>query len=149
MARTATRLLAFYMIFQAGFGQDTDYSQAMQEFKRPVDPDFLRQLVDGALSQGRYLDEVIEMYARGWSVDRLPRVDLAILRLGAWELLGTDIPPAVAINEAVKLAKDYGGDESSAFINGVLDSIKERRQELVNKFMSFQGQELAPGLEKT
>ncbi|MDD2282596.1 MAG: transcription antitermination factor NusB [Eubacteriales bacterium] len=137
MARTATRLLAFYMIFQAGFGQDTDYSQAMQEFKRPVDPDFLRQLVDGALSQGRYLDEVIEMYARGWSVDRLPRVDRAILRLGAWELLGTDIPPAVAINEAVKLAKDYGGDESSAFINGVLDSIKERRQEL------------APGLEKT
>ncbi len=137
MARTATRLLAFYMIFQAGFGQDTDYSQAMQEFKRPVDPDFLRQLVDGALSQGRYLDEVIEMYARGWSVDRLPRVDLAILRLGAWELLGTDIPPAVAINEAVKLAKDYGGDESSAFINGVLDSIKKRRQEA------------APGLEKT
>lgn len=137
MARTATRLLAFYLVFQADFGQDPDYSQAMQEFARPVNEDFLRQLVDGVLSHCRYLDEVIDMYARGWSVDRLPRVDRAILRLGAWELLGTDIPPAVAINEAVKLAKDYGGAESSAFINGVLDSIKAQQAEL------------APGLEKT
>ena len=130
MARTATRLLAFYMIFQADFGQDPDFTWAIQEFNRPVDPLFLRELVEGALSHEQYLDEVIDRFAKGWDVARLPRVDLAILRLGAWELLGTDIPPAVAINEAVNLAKDYGGADSAAFINAVLDNIKDKREEL-------------------
>jgi N utilization substance protein B len=130
MARTATRLLAFYMIFQADFGQEADFTRAIQEFHRPVDPLFLSELVEGALSHERYLDEVIDRFAKGWDVARLPRVDLAILRLGAWELLGTDIPPAVAINEAVNLAKDYGGADSPAFINAILDSIKDKREEL-------------------
>ena len=130
MARTATRLLAFYMIFQADFGQEADFTRAIQEFHRPVDRLFLSELVEGALSHEQYLDEVIDRFAKGWDVARLPRVDLAILRLGAWELLGTDIPPAVAINEAVNLAKDYGGADSPAFINAVLDSIKDKREEL-------------------
>lgn len=137
MARTATRLLAFYMIFQADFGQEPDYALAIKEFPRPINEGFLRQLVEGVLSHGSYLDEVISQYSRNWTVERMPKVDRAILRLAVWELLGTDIPSAVAINEAVKLAKDYGGAESSAFVNGVLDSIKECREELL------------PGLEKT
>jgi N utilization substance protein B len=137
MARTATRLLAFYMVFQADFGQEPDYALAIEEFPRPVNEDFLRQLVDGVLSHGLYLDEVISQYSRGWSVERMPKVDRAILRLATWELLGTDIPLAAAINEAVKLAKDFGGAESPAFVNGVLDSIKEHREDLL------------PGLEKT
>lgn len=132
MARTATRLLAFYIIFQADFGQEPDYALAMEGFHRPVNEDFLRQLVEGVLSHSHYLDEVISQHSRNWSVERMPRVDRAVLRLATWELLGTDIPPAVAINEAVKLAKDYGGADSSAFINGVLDSIKERREVLVS-----------------
>lgn len=130
MARTATRLLAFYIIFQADFGQEPDYALAMEGFHRPVNEDFLRQLVEGVLSHAHYLDEVISQHSRNWSVERMPRVDRAILRLATWELLWTDIPPAVAINEAVQLAKDYGGADSSAFINGVLDSIKERREKL-------------------
>lgn len=130
MARTATRLLAFYLVFQADFGQDIDYGQAIARFHRPVSEDFLRQLVEGVLENSRYLDGVIDTFALGWTAARLPRVDRAILRLGAWELLGTEIPPAVAINEAVELAKDYGGAESSAFINGVLDSIMAKRAEL-------------------
>lgn len=132
MARTATRLLAFHMLFQADFGQRAEYSEAMQEFPRRVNEKFLRQLVDGALSHSNYIDEVIDDHAHSWSVERLPRVDRAILRLSTWELLATDIPSAVAINEAVELAKDYGGPESSAFINGVLDSIRERRHELAS-----------------
>ena len=80
-------------------------------------------------SQG-HPDQIIAEFARGWTADRLARVDRAILRLGAWELLGTDIPPAVAINEAVELAKEYGGADSPAFVNGILDSIRARREEL-------------------
>mgnify|MGYP000857333940 CR=1 FL=1 len=131
MARTATRLLAFYMVFQDDFGQDADYQQAIAEFPRPVNEDFLRQLVEGIRRHGPYLDACIGRFARGWSAERLAKVDRAILRLGAWELLGTDIPPAAAIDEAVELAKSYGGADSSAFINGVLNSIMEKREELI------------------
>lgn len=130
MARTATRTLAFRMIFQADFGQHPDYPQAINDFSRPVDEKFLQSLVEGALEHSGYLDEVIDSFAHSWSVERMPRVDRAILRLGAWELLATDIPAAVAIDEAVELAKDFGGPDSSAFVNGVLDSMQKKRQEL-------------------
>lgn len=130
MARTATRLLAFYMIFAGDFGQEPGIAQGINDFPRPVDDKFLRQLVSGVQENLLYLDEVIGSFARGWSVERLPRVDRAILRLCAWELLGTDIPEAVAIDEGIELAKEYGGSESPAFVNGVLDSIREQRQEL-------------------
>ena len=130
MARTATRLLAFYMIFQADFGLAPDYQQGIEGFSRPVDEVFLRQLVEGTLGNGPYLDKVIGSFSRSWSVERLPRVDRTILRLSTWELLATNIPPGAAINEAVELAKAYGGADSFAFINGVLDSVKEQREEL-------------------
>lgn len=130
MARTATRLLAFYLVFESDFGQEPDFPQAIDDFPRPVDKVFLNELVYGVLDHRSYLDKVIGSFAHGWSVERLPRVDRAILRLSAWELLGTDIPEAVAIDEGVELAKEYGGSESPAFINGVLDSIRERRREL-------------------
>lgn len=130
MARTATRLLAFFMVFEGDFGQEPAISQGINDFHRPVDEIFLRQLVVGVQENQSFLDQVIDSFARGWSVDRLPRVDRAILRLSTWELLGTDIPEAVAIDEGIELAKEYGGPESPAFVNGILDSIRERRQEL-------------------
>ena len=133
MARTATRELSFMLIFQADFGQGVDYAGAITEFGRKVDPHFLRGLVEDVLSRQEYLDEVIAKFARGWTVARLPRIDRAILRLATWELLGTDTPPAVVINEAVELAKDYGNAESPSFINGILDSIKTQKSELAGE----------------
>lgn len=133
MARTATRILAFTLIFQADFGQGIDYDQAIMEYGRQVDRDFLRQLVEGVLPRSDFLDEIISSYSRGWTAARLPRVDRALLRLAIWELLSTDTPPAVIINEAVELAKDYGNPESPGFINGILDNIKAQRVELASK----------------
>ena len=67
------------------------------------------------------LDELIAKHAVGWSVERIGKVDLAILRLAVYEIdYRDDVPPAVAINEAVELSKRYGTDDSPAFINGVL-----------------------------
>jgi N utilization substance protein B len=131
MARTATRELAFTMVFQSDFGQGLDYNNAIAEFSRQVDPHFLHQLVEGVQAKHKALDKIVSKFSRGWTVDRLPRVDRAILRLAVWELLGTDTPPAVVINEAVDLAKEYGNTESPGFVNGILDNIKDQREELV------------------
>ncbi len=72
------------------------------------------------------IDEMLNSTARGWKTNRFPSCDLAILRVGVFEMLFDDtIPVGVAINEAVELAKKYGGDESPAFINGVLGEISK------------------------
>lgn len=130
MARTATRKLAFTIVFQADFGQDIDFDWAIEEFGRQVDPGFLRQLVEGVLPRRQFLDDVISEFSRGWTASRLPRVDRALLRLAIWEILKSETPPAVIINEAVELAKEYGTAESPGFINGVLDNIRIQREEL-------------------
>lgn len=131
MARRATRRLAFTLLFQADFGQSIDYSLAIAEFGPRVDPQYLRQTVENVLAHRESLDGIIAEYSRGWTLERLSRVDRALLRLATWELLGTDIPPAVVINEAVELAKTYGTGESSSFINGVLDNIRLHRESLI------------------
>lgn len=130
MARTATRKLAFTLIFQADFGQTINYSEAVAEYGHQVDADFLRLLVESVLTRQEVLDQIISEFSRGWLASRLPRVDRAILRLAIWELLGTDTPPAVIINEAVELAKGYSSSDAPGFINGVLDNIRAQKAEL-------------------
>jgi|SRR5690554_448401 len=131
MARAATRELAFRLIFQADYGQHSNYTYSIENFARPVDQDFLRELVDNVLSQRDLLDQVIAKFSRGWSITRMPRVERAILRLAAWELLFSNTPPAVVINEAVNLAKDYSNAQAASFVNGVLDSIRAQGRDLV------------------
>ena len=71
------------------------------------------------------IDAIISKYATNWSIDRIAKVDLAILRLSIFELLKReDIPPIVSINEAIDLAKSFSSAESKRFINGILDSVK-------------------------
>jgi N utilization substance protein B len=68
-------------------------------------------------------------YAQGWTLERMPNVDRALLRLAAWEILFNDeVPTAVAIDEAVELAKDYSTEDSSRFVNGVLGRIADHAQ---------------------
>ena len=85
--------------------------------------EFLRQLVLGAWSRREELDETIGRFSQNWKVGRMAWVDLAILRLGMFELLcRPDIPPRVVINEAVELAKAYGDHNTPGFVNGILDA---------------------------
>ncbi len=93
----------------------------------PVEPEdaaFAQTLVDGTLGSRDALDARIEKVSHHWRVARMPAVDRNILRLGAWELSNrADIPTSVTINEAIELAKTFGGADSRAFVNGVLDRL--------------------------
>jgi N utilization substance protein B len=93
--------------------------------------DFSERLVKGVEQHREDLDRVIEHYSSHWKVDRMAHVDLTILRIATYELLYCDdIPPRVAINEAIDIGKKFGSEDSGAFINGILDKVKsaERRQ---------------------
>ena len=90
----------------------------------PPVPDHAVRLVEGAVEQGARIDELIEEHASGWSLERLPDVDRAILRMAVYELLWVDdVPDAVVIDEAVELAKTLSTDQSPAYVNGVLGGI--------------------------
>jgi len=91
-----------------------------------VDPiaDYTISLVEGVTAQRDRIDEVLAEHAQGWTLDRMPPVDLAVLRTGVYELLwATDVPDPVAIDEAVGLAKELSTDDSPRFVNGVLGRI--------------------------
>ncbi|MGY2085161.1 transcription antitermination factor NusB [Blastococcus sp. SYSU DS0539] len=90
----------------------------------PPIPDHAVRLVEGVDEQAARIDELIETHTAGWSLDRLPDVDRAILRMATYELLwADDVPDAVVIDEAVELAKTLSTDESPRYVNGVLGAI--------------------------
>lgn len=85
------------------------------------DTEYIRKRVDAVMENIEEIDRVISSKTENWTIDRMNYVDLTIIRLAYYEIkYDDDIPMAVAINEAVDLAKIYGGDESSSFVNGVL-----------------------------
>ena len=87
-------------------------------------------LVEGIASEQLAVDAAIESAAQGWTVARMPAVDRAILRIGAYEILyAPDVPSGVAISEAVELATSLSTDESPAFVNGVLAGVEKARAE--------------------
>lgn len=93
--------------------------------------DFTVELVEGANEHRRRIDEILAAYADGWTIDRMPGVDRAVLRLGVYELLfRDDVPDAVVIDEAVELAKSLSTDESPRFVNGVLARVLRDRPSL-------------------
>jgi len=93
--------------------------------------DYAEMLVTGYLENAYQIDSEIQMLADNWSLDRMPAVDRAILRMAAWEILhNTEVPNEVAISEAVSLAGELSTDESPKFINGVLARLAKGRQAL-------------------
>lgn len=91
-----------------------------------TDAPFIEKLLDGVLQKQTEIDQVIEKAAPDWPIDRISPVDRNILRLGLFELLFADrseVPAKVAINEAIELAKQFGGENSSRFVNGVLGAV--------------------------
>jgi transcription antitermination factor NusB len=92
----------------------------------PDTRDFVMALVMGVSSHREQIDTVIRTWSTHWSLDRIGTVERNLLRLAIFELLFMpDIPPNVTINEAIEIAKSYGGDEAWVFVNGVLDRIKQ------------------------
>jgi transcription antitermination protein NusB len=95
---------------------------------------FAEQLVKGVLEQQKDLDAVISKYATNWKIDRMPIVDRNILRAGLFELLWmNDVPAKVTIDQAIELAKSFGDDEASKFVNGILDKALATEPRLAEK----------------
>lgn len=92
---------------------------------------YAREAVLGVLQHQAEIDEQLETYAQGWTLGRMPALDRAILRLATWEILFNEqVPDAVAIDEAVELAKEYSTDNSAGFVNGLLGKIVSTRTAL-------------------
>lgn len=101
------------------------------------DIEFIERLVSGVASQQKAIDDVIRPVAPEWPIEQIARVDRVVLRIGVYELVFVDdVPPKVAINEAVELAKAFGGDNSSKFINGVLGTVLRNKETKADKSAS-------------
>lgn len=93
--------------------------------------DYAEMLITGYQENAQQIDAELQMLADNWSLERMPAVDRAILRLGAWEILhNAEVPNEVAIAEAVALASEFSTDESPKFVNGVLARLAKGRQAL-------------------
>ena len=122
-ARTKARKRALDVLFEADQrGADVLATLADRvAVGEPPVPDYAIALVEGVVAQRERIDELLTTYSQGWSLDRMPAVDRAVLRLGTFELIWRDdVPDAVVISEAVGLARQLSTDESPAFVNGLL-----------------------------
>ena len=89
-------------------------------------PQYSVEIVEGVLDNINRIDELLETYSHGWTLERMPAVDRALLRIGTWEILFNDeVPDAVAIDEAVELSRSLSTDDSPSFVNGMLGRIVE------------------------
>ena len=85
---------------------------------------YARDIVQGVVDHHEEIDDLLETYSQGWALDRMPNLDRAILRVAVWEILhNPDVPDAVAVNEAVEMAKEFSTDDSGSFVNGLLSRI--------------------------
>lgn len=109
-----------------------DVLRARREKTDQVVNPYTLEIVEGVLSQQAAIDEFLETYSQGWSLERMPSVDRIILRIGTWELLyNDDVPDGVAVSEAVALAKTLSTDESPQFINGLLGRLQQLKPSLL------------------
>jgi len=93
------------------------------------DKAFIKRLVEGINTRQDEIDDIIRPVAPEWPIEQIARMDRVVLRIGVYELLFDDsVPPKVVINEAVELAKAFGGDNSSKFINGVLGTVLRKKE---------------------
>jgi transcription antitermination protein NusB len=125
-ARTKARKRALDVLFEADQrGADVLATLADRvAVGEPPVPDYTIALVEGVVAQRERIDELLTTYSQGWSLDRMPAVDRAVLRLGTFELIWRDdVPDAVVISEAVGLARQLSTDESPAFVNGLLSRL--------------------------
>lgn len=109
----------------------TDPATAKDSAARFANP-YTRDLVEGVVEHWPAIDEALTTYSQGWTIERMPAVDRAVLRMAVWEILwNTEVPDAVAISEAVDLVRELSTDESPAFVNGLLARISQMKDTLI------------------
>ncbi|WP_353507869.1 transcription antitermination factor NusB [Intrasporangium sp.] len=135
-ARTKARSRALDILFEAdqrGLNAETLLDQRLGDPESRVGNNpYTAELVRGVVGKWADINAALTDYSQGWTLERMPAVDRAILRLGAWEVLfNDDIPDAVAISEAVALATELSTDESPTFVNGLLARLSEVKATII------------------
>lgn len=140
--RHLARCIAMQSLYQWDFkGQPTAVlpaiiDQNLEEFGNGLEEeiDFIKNTVDGVVQYQKDIDKIIGDYAPNWPLDQINIIDRNILRIGVYELkFNNEIPHKVAINEAIEIAKTYGGPTSGKFVNGVLGAIFKDMEKINNK----------------
>jgi len=129
--RREARELAMQMLYALDSNSSVGLYTMLQTFREEQPEvfskvrEFAESLVQGVQAQRETIDEAIKVRSKNWSLARMPRVDLNVMRLATYELMfRADIPKKVSINEAIEIVRRYGDKESPAFVNGILDEIE-------------------------
>lgn len=133
------RIVALQTLYEEDFRREcadkafklaTVLARNIERYRETIDDKaFIKQLVNGVAKHQSQIDDIIRPVAPEWPIEQIARIDKIVLRIGVYELiLAKDVPPKVAINEAVELAKAFGGDNSSKFINGVLGTVLRNKE---------------------
>lgn len=130
MSRRLARETALQVLFQRDLTKTPLLTEQAvhywsEEFHVPeAGREFAQALVDGALEHLVEIDQMIASFAEGWTINRMANVDRNVMRLATFEVLyRSEIPGRVSLNEAIELAKSFGGEESAKFVNGILDKV--------------------------
>ena len=126
MRRRKAREILLQLLFQRDF-RPVPLEELLAEDSLGDQEDYIRQALQGIIAHQEEIDRLIAEKAVGWKLERLISVDRNILRLGIYELLYSDVPGEVVINEAVELSKKYSTEHSHIFINGILDRVFKER----------------------
>ncbi|RMI13088.1 transcription antitermination factor NusB [Cellulomonas triticagri] len=135
-ARTKARKRALDVLFEAEQRRLDPMTVLADRIAQPGTeaalPQYSVEIVEGVQTHRPRIDEVIATHSHGWTIERMPAVDRELLRIGAWEILfNDDVPDAVAVDEAVELARDLSTDESPGFVNGLLGRLVDLKPTLL------------------
>ena len=133
MNRHLSRMIAMQTLYELSFRKDAEKEEILErnvaEYSDKCEENFVKSLVDGVLGKEEDINKIVEKSAPEWPIKQISLIDLSILRIAIYELIfKKEVPPKVAINEAIELAKQFGGENSSKFINGVLGTVFDNYQ---------------------
>lgn len=124
--RSELREIIMKVLYQVSIYEETSIEYNVSDLVHElleVKNDFVNESIDGILANKKKIDDLANKYLKDWTIDRLNKVDKAILELGIYELLYTETPSVVSINEAIELSKKYSEEAVTKMINGVLDKV--------------------------
>lgn len=131
-------MIAMQTLYEHEFRPDSVLTEIqkrnIEEYKNDVDESFVNFLINGVMQNADSINNEIVKSAPEWPIEQISLIDKSILRIAIFELLySVNVPPKVAINEAVELSKQFGGENSSKFINGVLGTVYDNNEKTANE----------------
>jgi N utilization substance protein B len=138
-------MIAMQTLYEWDFRSGADIKDIEErniaEYDGKCEEPFVNTLVDGVVKEKEFLDKIVDDSAPEWPIDQISLIDKTVLRIAIYELLHiNDVPPKVTINEAVELSKEFGGESSSKFVNGVLGTVYKKREKEIESKIKKQGE---------